>query len=116
MLISARKDSQIITDTWDKVHELIDGVTLTEVRHVPRDHGVITELFRPEWDPTGLPVDQVYQSLLFPGALGAWSCHAQNTDRLFVNYGHVKVVLYDARSDSKTSGSVNEFHVGDARP
>ncbi|MEP6706768.1 MAG: dTDP-4-dehydrorhamnose 3,5-epimerase, partial [Pyrinomonadaceae bacterium] len=80
------------------------------------DHGVITELFRPEWDPTGLPIVQIYQSRLFPGALGAWSCHAQTTDRLFVNYGHVKVVLYDARTGSKSARLVNEFHVGDARP
>jgi dTDP-4-dehydrorhamnose 3,5-epimerase len=116
MLPGVKKDSQLITSDWHKLQELIEGVSLHEVLHVPRDHGVITELFRPEWDPTGLPVVQIYQSRLFPGALGAWSCHAQNTDRLFVNYGHVKIVLYDARSDSKTAGSVNEFHVGDARP
>jgi dTDP-4-dehydrorhamnose 3,5-epimerase len=116
MLPGAKKDSQLITSNWHKVQELIEGVSLHEVLHVPRDHGVITELFRPEWDTTGMPVVQIYQSRLFPGALGAWSCHAQNTDRLFVNYGNVKIVLYDARSDSKTPGSVNEFHIGDTRP
>ena len=116
MLPGAKKDSQLITSDWHKLQELIEGVSLHEVLHVPRDHGVITELFRPEWDPTGLPVVQIYQSRLFPGALGAWSCHAQNTDRLFVNYGNVKTVLYDARSDSKTAGLVNEFHIGDTRP
>ena len=89
---------------------------MREVLHVPRDHGVITEVFRPEWDPTGLPVVHIYQSRLYPGALGAWSCHAQNTDRLFVNQGNIKVVLYDARDESKTSGTLNEFHPGDARP
>ena len=116
MLAGAKKDSQLITSDWHKIHELIEGVWLHEVLHVPRDHGVITELFRPEWDSTGLPVAQIYQSRLFPGALGAWSCHAQNTDRLFVNSGHVKIVLYDARNDSKTAGTINEFHAGDARP
>ncbi len=116
MLAGARKDPQLITSDWRKLDELIEGVSVREVLHVPRDHGIITEVFRPEWDPTGLPVVHIYQSRLYPGALGAWSCHAQNTDRLFVNQGNIKVVLYDGREDSKTSGMVNELHAGDARP
>jgi dTDP-4-dehydrorhamnose 3,5-epimerase len=116
MLPGAKKDPQLITSDWRKLQELLEGVFVREVLHVPRDHGVITEVFRPEWDPTDLPVVHIYQARLFPGALGAWSCHAQNTDRLFVNQGHVKIVLYDARVHSKTYGMVNEFHSGDARP
>lgn len=116
MLVGARKDSQIITNSWDKIQNLIDGVSITEVRHVPRDHGVITELYRPDWDPTGLPVVQSYQSRLFVGAIGAWSCHSRSIDRIFVNEGHVKVVLYDGREDSATYRQLNELNVGDARP
>lgn len=116
MLPGAQKDSQQITDDWRRLTDLIDGVAVREVLHVPRDHGVITEVFRPEWDPTGEPVVQVYQSRLFPGAVGAWSCHTRSVDRLFINQGHVKVVLYDAREESRTRGVLNEFHVGDARP
>jgi len=116
MLPGAKKDPQLITSDWHKLEELIDGVSVREVLHVPRDHGVITEVFRPEWDPTGLPVVHIYQSRLYPGALGAWSCHAKNTDRLFVNQGNIKVVLYDGREESRTRGMVNELHAGDARP
>jgi dTDP-4-dehydrorhamnose 3,5-epimerase len=116
MLPGVTKDSQIITREWDKIQDLIDGVTFVEVRHVPRDHGVITELYRPEWDSTDEPIVHAYQSRLFIGALGAWSCHQKSIDRLFVNQGHVKVVLYDGRKDSKTFGRVNELNVGDARP
>jgi dTDP-4-dehydrorhamnose 3,5-epimerase len=116
MLTSAKKDGQQVTSNWDKIQELIDGISVTEVRHVPRDHGVITEMYRPEWDPTKLPVVHIYQSRLFVGALGAWSCHARSIDRLFVNEGHVKVVLYDGREDSPTFGKINEINVGDARP
>src|SRR4029079_18279802 len=84
--------------------------------HVPRDHGVITEVFRPAWDPGGVPVAQVYQSRLFPGAIGAWSCHARTTDRLFVNQGQLKIVLYDGRDESRSRGRLMELHAGDARP
>src|SRR4051812_20639683 len=110
MLRGAQKDSQQISEDWHKVGETIEGVSVHEVRHVPRDHGVLTEVFRPQWDPSGLPVVQIYQSRLFAGALGAWSCHQRTTDRLFVSQGFVKIVLYDARDDSKTRGSFMELH------
>ncbi len=116
MLRGARKDKQLVTRDWQVLRQPIEGVHNREVRHVPRDHGIITEIFRPEWDPTGLPIVQIYQSRLFPGAIGAWSCHARNIDRLFVNQGLIKVVLYDGRKDSPTHGVINEIHAGDARP
>src|SRR5881392_2287620 len=116
MLPGARKDAQQVTSEWQKVQSGIDGVVVREVLHVPRDHGVITETFRPEWDPTGLPVVHIYQSRLFPGAIGAWSCHAKTIDRLFINQGHVKLVLFDGREDSATFRRVMELHAGDARP
>ena len=116
MLQSARKDSQQVTDEWQKLQAAIDGVVVHEVRHVPRDHGVITEIFRPQWDPTGLPIVHIYQSRLFPAAIGAWSCHEKTIDRLFINQGHVKIVLFDGRDDSPTSGRIMELHAGDARP
>jgi dTDP-4-dehydrorhamnose 3,5-epimerase len=116
MLPGAVKDVQQISDDWHKLGDKIAGVSVREVRHVPRDHGVITEIFRPEWDPTGKPVIHIYQSRLFAGALGAWSCHERTTDRLFVSQGHVKIVLYDARDGSNTKGVVMELHAGDVNP
>lgn len=116
MLPGARKDGQQIAEDWQRPGPTIAGVVLREVRHVPRDHGVITEIFRPEWDPGGFPVVHIYQSRLYPGALGAWSCHQRVTDRLFVNQGHLKLVLYDGRDDSATRGCLMELHAGDNRP
>ena len=116
MFRSAKKDGQQVTEAWQKIQMPIDGVAVREVLHVPRDHGVITELYRPEWDPSGLPVVQAYQSRLFPGAIGAWSCHAKSIDRLFVNSGLLKIVLYDGRESSPTAGAINEFYAGEARP
>ncbi len=116
MIPAARKDGPQVTPEWRKIHDAIDGVHVREVLHVPRDHGVITEVFRPEWDPSGFPIVHIYQSRLFPAAIGAWSCHARTVDRLFVNQGHLKVVLYDGREESATYRRVMELHVGDARP
>lgn len=116
ILSAARKDGHLITRDWQKVQRVLDGVSIQEVRHVPRDHGVLTEIFRPEWDPTGLPIAHIYQSRLFPGAIGAWSCHARTTDRLFVCHGHLKIVLYDGRVESSTYAELMEVHMGEARP
>jgi dTDP-4-dehydrorhamnose 3,5-epimerase len=116
MIAGAKKDAQQNTSEWQMLRDSIDGVSVHEVLHVPRDHGIITEVYRPEWDPSGLPVAQVYQSRLFPGAIGAWSCHMKTVDRLFVNQGLIKVVLYDGREDSPTHGKIMELHVGDPRP
>lgn len=116
MLAGAIRDSQLVNEEWQKIEQGIDGVVAREVLHVLRDHGVITETFRPEWDPTGLPIVHVYQSRLFPGAIGAWSCHTKTVDRVFVNQGHLKVVLFDGREESPTFGKVSELFVGDARP
>jgi dTDP-4-dehydrorhamnose 3,5-epimerase len=116
MLPGVRKDRQLVTKDWHKVEEQIDGVVVREVLHVPRDHGIITEMFRPEWDPTGLPIVHIYQSRLFPGAIGAWSCHGKTVDRLFVNQGHLKVVLFDGRGESSTYRRIVELFTGDARP
>ena len=116
MIAGAKKDAQQNTPEWQMLRDSIDGVSAHEVLHVPRDHGIITEIYRPEWDPSGLPVAQVYQSRLFPGAIGAWSCHMKTVDRLFVNQGLLKVVLYDGREESPTFGRIMELHAGDARP
>jgi len=114
MIKTAKKDPQIISEDWHVLKEAIQGVHIKEVLHVPRDHGVITEVFRPEWDPTGMPVVHVYQSRLFSGAIGAWSCHARTIDRLFVNQGRLKAVLYDGREDSYRV--INEVYLGDDSP
>jgi dTDP-4-dehydrorhamnose 3,5-epimerase len=116
MLPGAQKDAQLVTSEWQTIARGIEGVVLREVLHVPRDHGVITETYRSEWDPTGLPVVHIYQSRLFPDAIGAWSCHAKSIDRLFCNQGHLKVVLFDSREESSTFGKTSELFVGDARP
>jgi dTDP-4-dehydrorhamnose 3,5-epimerase len=116
MIEGAVKDVQLNSEDWDVLQELIQGVYIKEVRHVPRDHGVITEMYRPGWDPTGLPIVHAYQSRLFPGAIGAWSCHERSIDRVFVNQGHVKLVLFDGRDGSPTQGRLNILHLGDVRP
>jgi dTDP-4-dehydrorhamnose 3,5-epimerase len=116
MLPGAKKDPQVISRGWQKLQIPIEGLVIREVLHVPGNQGVLTELFRMDWDPSAPPVAQVYQIGLFAGAISAWHCHLQMTDRLFVNHGFMKIVVFDDRQGSATHGEINEFYVGDARP
>lgn len=114
---NAKKDPQSITADWVPViSDFIEGVKVKEVKNVLKNNGYLTEIYRKEWEVDNLPVGQVFQVSLNPGGLSAWHAHEFTTDRLFVNHGTIKVVLYDGREDSPTFGRINEFRSGTERP
>lgn len=116
-LPGAVKDRQSITREWQFTNQnIIEGVVLKEVTHVPKNNGSLTEIYREEWRLDDAPVGQVFQVSLLPGGLSAWHSHELTTDRLFVNHGQIKIVLYDSRKSSATYGVVNEFRLGTIRP
>jgi len=112
----ARKDGQTVRPDWVPVRRTIDGVQVSEVRHVPKGRGRLTEVFRADWKLDDGVVEQVFQVLLGPGEVSAWHTHQYTRDRLFVSMGTVRIVLYDARAASPTRGQVDEFRFGEHRP
>lgn len=116
-LPGAVKDGQSITADWLRIQDPIDGVLVREVKNVcKRQGGVLTELFRRDWDLGDGAIDQVFQNILEPGEISGWHAHLNTTDRIFVNWGRMRIVLFDARPDSPTHGRSNEFHFGTDRP
>ena len=115
-MVEPQKDKQSVTPEWDVVQALIDGVILREVRNVLGSNSRLTEVFRPEWEPSRAPVAQVFQVLIYPGNTPDWNCHKQTLDRLFVGVGQIKLVLFDGREASPTYRRINEFNLGEARP
>jgi len=118
LIEGAQKDAQSMTADWTQVGQrLIDGVQIREVRNVIKNNGYLTEIYRREWFADELAeVDQVFQVMLKPGGISAWHTHELTTDRLFVNAGTIKIVLYDGREDSPTYGLINEFRASELRP
>lgn len=117
LLRGATKDAQSITADWQPVQQkLIDGVVWNESRNVPTGYGYLTEIFRSEWQASSAIITQIFQAVLRPGQINAWHSHAKTTDRFFVSYGLIHVVLYDGREDSPTYGLLNEFRLGTLRP
>ena len=111
-----RKDVQSIRPDWIRVQKLIQGVKVHESRNVPKGQGILTEIFRRDWQIDDGGVDQVFQVLMAPGEVSAWHAHQFGRDRIFISQGSVKVVLYDGRTSSRTFGRINEFQFGSSRP
>ena len=110
------KDRQSITSDWEFLQPRIDGVQVREVKHVPKSNGYLTEVFRSDWGLDARGVDQVFQNVLLPGGISGWHVHRFTTDRIFVTHGLMKLVLYDARTESPTYGQIDELNLGALRP
>lgn len=66
-------DRQTVTADWLAVDPpAIDGVALKEIRPVATSNGYLTEIFREEWGLDPLPVGQVFQRTMYPGAVTGW--------------------------------------------
>ncbi len=112
-----KKDKVSITSDWDLINQkLIDGVKIKEVKNVIKGNGLLTEVWRKSWNLDSEPVDQVFQVTLNIGEISDWHVHEYTTDRIFVNSGTIKIVLFDSRENSPTFGLINEFKIGELRP
>lgn len=112
-----QKDGQSITADWLPLQPLIEGVQVREVRNVAKPRGgLLTEVFRQDWGLDAGKIDQVFQNVLEPGQITGWHAHRDTTDRIFINWGLIKTVLYDGREQSPTHGRVNVFQFGLVRP
>jgi dTDP-4-dehydrorhamnose 3,5-epimerase len=117
LLPGAARDKQTISAEWNPTGmQLIDGVRIREVRHVPKQTGYLTEIYRRDWCVDDAPVGQVFQVSLDPERISAWHAHERTLDRLFVVEGLARIVVFDARAGSPTYGLVNELKFGEHRP
>jgi dTDP-4-dehydrorhamnose 3,5-epimerase len=110
------REASVTADWTLNGQPLISGVVVKEVRPVLTGYGHLVEVWREDWELDQSAVRQVFQSVLAPGQVSAWHAHAVTTDRLYVNQGRMRVVLYDQRPESPTCGLLNQFLVGALRP
>jgi dTDP-4-dehydrorhamnose 3,5-epimerase len=94
---------------------MIDGVIVKKLKVVADERGYLMEMLRAD-DPFFRKFGQAYLTVAYPGVVKGWHYHKVQTDHFVAVSGMIKVVLYDQRKDSKTSGEVNEFFMGDRNP
>ena len=90
----------------------IHDVTVTPLRRIPDERGAVFHMLR-EDSPVFERFGEIYFSLAYPGVVKGWHQHSRMTLNYAVPLGMVKLVLYDGRDDSPTSGVVQELHVGE---
>jgi len=94
----------------------IAGLSVRNIRPVPHEDGMLTEIARAGWPELDLPMVQVHLTTTLPGRVRAWGLHRRVTDRLFVARGLVSIVAFDGRLDSPTRGAVNEIRLSERNP
>lgn len=95
--------------------DLIEGVGAKPLRMVVDERGWLMELMRKDWEVFD-GFAQVYVTTARPQVVKGWHLHHKQTDHMACIKGTVKLVLYDDRPESKTTGRVNEFVLAERNP
>lgn len=93
----------------------IDGVWTKDLKVVPDERGRLMEILRADDDGFS-KFGQLYMTTNYPGVVKAWHLHDKQEDLVCCVKGMIKLVLYDAREDSSSKGTVGEFFIGDHNP
>jgi dTDP-4-dehydrorhamnose 3,5-epimerase len=93
----------------------IDGAWVKSLAVIPDERGRLMEILRAD-DDGFVRFGQVYISTTYPGVVKAWHLHKVQDDNFACVKGMVKLVLYDARDDSPTKGTLTEYFIGDHNP
>ncbi len=91
---------------------MIEGVDLKKLEPCSGARGADMDILR-EDDPVFDRFGELRLVSLYPGAIRGWSLHRRRHDYVVCLRGMVKLVLYDSREDSATSGEVNELFLGE---
>jgi dTDP-4-dehydrorhamnose 3,5-epimerase len=94
---------------------MIEGVKVKTLRVIPDERGRLMEILRAD-DDSFLKFGQVYMTTAYPGVVKGWHYHSKQVDNFAVVRGMIKLVLYDRRKDSSTSGEIDEIFIGEQNP
>jgi dTDP-4-dehydrorhamnose 3,5-epimerase len=94
---------------------VIEGVKVKSLRVIPDERGRLMEILRSD-DEMFRKFGQVYMSATYPGVVKGWHLHRVQDDNIACVKGMLKLVLYDARENSRTKGEVQEFFIGEQKP
>jgi len=90
---------------------VIEGILITPLRKFIDARGKVMHMLKAT-DPHFRGFGEIYFSTLYPRAIRGWHLHKQMTSNLSVVRGVVKLVLYDVRPTSETSGELCEIFLG----
>jgi dTDP-4-dehydrorhamnose 3,5-epimerase len=113
---AAERDRPTVDRVSGELPLAIAGVELRRLSVHADPRGVLTPVLDvrdPFWDE---PIVYAYRFSILPGRIKGWGMHELQSDRYFVVSGDVRVVLFDGREDSGSSGSIVEINFTDRTP
>lgn len=90
----------------------IDGVVVKKLVRHKDERGFFEEIIRVTDPFFAEGFGQLSHSVMLPGVIKAWHVHKTQVDWWYIAKGTVKAVLYDARPDSPTYKTLQEFPMG----
>jgi dTDP-4-dehydrorhamnose 3,5-epimerase len=91
---------------------MIEGVEIIPLRTIMDDRGMVRHMMKCT-DPHFSKFGEIYFSVIFPEAIKAWHVHRKMELNYAVISGNIKLILYDARKGSPTSGQIQEICMGE---
>jgi dTDP-4-dehydrorhamnose 3,5-epimerase len=104
-----KKDRQTVTETGERLGEIIDGMVIRRLTTVEDARGEIVEFFRPNWGVHPDPLVYVYGVSVRPKAIKGWIVHKNQDDRIAIFNGVLHWVFFDNRENSATYKMLNQF-------
>lgn len=90
---------------------MIEGVKITPLKQILDERGKIMHMLR--CDAEGFEgFGEIYFSCVNPEAIKGWHIHKEMTLNYAVVHGNIKLVLYDDRLGSPTTGELQEIFLG----
>jgi len=90
---------------------LIEGVQIVPLARIPDERGTVMHMLRAT-DPHFKQFGEIYFSTVYRDVIKGWHRHREMTLNYACVFGRVKLVLYDERSGSATSGELMEVFLG----
>lgn len=112
---AAGRRQQAVSSKPSAAAPLIAGVVVKPLAWIPDERGRLIEVLR-EDDACFERFGQMYVTTVYPGVVKGWHYHKRQVDYFTCVAGMIKLVLYDDRPGSATTGRINEFFLGTYKP
>ena len=91
---------------------MIEGVKIIKLKRIPDERGMIMHMLKSS-DSHFEGFGEIYFSCGYPGVVKGWHVHKKMTVNNCVIVGMAKLVLYDSRPNSSTTGEIMELFIGE---
>lgn len=90
---------------------MIEGVETIPLKRIQDERGMVMHMLK-NTDPHFEAFGEIYFSVVYPGVIKGWHLHSRMTINYAVVEGNIKLVLFDQRPESSTSGQLQEICFG----